>query len=363
MPYWNLWAVPIFSAAVGALLIFLSSQPAVRGQTDNVVPPTHKVTLRKENIPLTQALKELETQTGIAVGSALKNDPPLALNFTGLSFWQALDTIANQAKARVSLYQRDGQVVLVDAAPNQEPQPVSYDKLFRFTVRRITATEDFEAGIRRYVAHLALAWQPGFRPVFLETQSQSVTVEDDQARVLKPPSEGSSQYPVGQPRATEVEIPLPAFPRATGKIGLLKGSVTLTGAAKMLRFTFDAIAEGKMEQEGVMVKLRQVVTRSEPWTVQVELIYPPNGLRFESYENWLLHNEVFLVNKDGKRRFPATGHSIEELKSDRAVITYYFAETKDKARGMPGDWKLEYWTPSQLLQTRVSFTFKDLRLP
>ena len=79
MPYWNLWAVPIFSAAVGALLIFLSSQPAVRGQTDNVVPPTHKVTLRKENIPLTQALKELETQTGIAVGSALKNDPPLAV--------------------------------------------------------------------------------------------------------------------------------------------------------------------------------------------------------------------------------------------------------------------------------------------
>jgi hypothetical protein len=132
----------------------------------------------------------------------------------------------------------------------------------------------------------------------------------------------------------------------------------------MLRFTFDALQEGQsQQQEGVSVKLRRVLTKSEPWTVQVELIYPPNGPRFESYQSWLLHNQMALVSKDGKKRLTATGHSIEQQRNDRAIVTYYFAETEAKPRRTPGDWKVECWTPSRLLQTQVSFEFKNLPLP
>lgn len=351
---WSLCA-----AAISSLLFSLALSVAAYTQAGRVRASDST----EERVPLSQALKELETRTGVHVGSALKSDPPITLSPVTVGFWQALDAIANQAKARVSLYQREGQLALIEAPPDYQPQPMSYDGLFRIAVRRITASQDFETGTRRYLANLELAWQPDYRPLYVEMHSQSLSVEDDQGRSLSVPNEGGGRAAVQQPRAAELEVALPAIPRAVKRIGRLNGNLSVIGAATMLRFDFDRLDTAEAQHGDVKVKLRKVTTKGDPWTVQVELLYPSGGPRFESYQSWLLHNQIFLVNKDGKRNLPSTGHSIEELKNDWAVVTYYFSETKDRARGIPGEWKVEYWTPSRLVQTAVSFEFKDLPLP
>src|SRR5262249_3422527 len=86
-------------------------------------PVARKVTLQTERIPLSKALEALFTQTKLPARSGLDNDPELKLNLKDASYWQALDTIAQAAGARINLYGGDGGPVLVkDTKTNRDPK-------------------------------------------------------------------------------------------------------------------------------------------------------------------------------------------------------------------------------------------------
>jgi hypothetical protein len=313
---------------------------------------------------LSKALAELARQTGNTVEDRRHDgtDPSFKLDVKSATFWQALEAIARAADVRISLYQRDGKVAVV-SGPYREV-PVSFHGLFRISVRRVTAFRDLETGAQAYVASLVIAWEPRFHAFLVETNPEQLVVEDDKGHRLTLPDEGKGQASAAGKNALEVDVRLPAPPRAAKALTLFKGSLSVTGPSKMLTFLFDKLAKGeKKTQEGITVALSDLTTEEDRWTVRVGLDYPAGGPEFESFQSWLVYNQIHLEKKGGTT-FPANGgFATVSQESNRAEVDYNFVEDGKRKLGKAGDWKVVYRTPGRIIQVAVPFEFKDVPLP
>jgi hypothetical protein len=329
----------------------------------DVAPRT--VTLQGKAVPLAKALGDLKKQTDIVVEDRRENKLNVNLNLAldKATFWQALDAIAKEADARVSLYERDARLALRDG-PFREV-PISYSGIFRVTVKRTAEFLDLETDAHFTTATLEIAWEPSFRPFYLETQPKSLVIQDDKSRPLEPLDSVGGRTEVGRISAT-VDVRLPAVPRSVKQLGLLKGSVALIGPKKWLTFTFDDLKNGEQTKDGVTVKLSKANLESDLWTLDMDLIYPSGGPKFESFESWLVYNEAALVKKDDPEvRLDNSGYETGDSSGTRASLSYHFEEdVKKKLRlGKPGDWKLVYRTPGPISAVPVLFEFKGVQLP
>ena len=91
----------------------------------------------------------------------------------------------------------------------------------------------------------------------------------------------------------------------------------VTGPSEMLSFTWDKLAKidkkadyQKKTNKGVSVTLRELrqegAAGDQVWTVGLFLEYPPDGPKFESFQSWIVNNEIhFVREKDGlKQQMP-----------------------------------------------------------
>src|SRR5271165_6512016 len=92
----------LYSCVVLGLVPVLS---AAEPQQASIAPRT--VTLVGQEIPLTQALEQLQKQTDYQVKDRRldKEELKIRLDLQEASFWQALDAIARQANLNVSLFE------------------------------------------------------------------------------------------------------------------------------------------------------------------------------------------------------------------------------------------------------------------
>jgi hypothetical protein len=361
-------------------------------QAQKELAPRH-FTLANQSIPLSKALAELARQTGNAVMDRRQNnkdDVPVKLDLHDVTFWQALDAIAKEADARISLYEQDNQLALLDGP--YRIMPVSYDGLFRTVLKRVQTVEDLEMDNHYCTATIEIAWEPRFQPLFLETKPDSLTVQDEKGLDLKGPEEGSGRAAINGRCAVVGEVRVEAPKRATGKLTIIKGNFFIMGPSKMLTFTFDNLAattqdssskegqgnskdkqaqkngkekpEQKQTKEGVTVKIREFSLEPELWTIGISLEYPPENPEFESFESWLVNNKLQLEKKDGKATIMSNGgYEVDDQSGQQANLSYRFVEENDVVLGKPSDWKLVYKTPGTVLKVPVRFEFKEVRLP
>ena len=104
----------------------------------------------------------------------------------------------------------------------------------------------------------------------------------------------------------------------------------------MQTFAFDkTLAEikkdpklGEMTQEGVTVKVSSLDLANDHWTVLMSSEYPADGPQFESFESWLIFNEMSL-KKDSGDSYPNNGgYVIEGTAGNRASVSYHFIDSK-----------------------------------
>jgi hypothetical protein len=335
-------------------------------KSDNELAP--KLATIQDSLSLDKALAELCRQTGdknrVEDRRSKKDDTRLGLDISKLPFWQALDLIAREADARIDFYQKDGVLALVDG-PYRE-QNVSYSGIFRVTPKRISAVRDLDGDTHYYEVSLEVAWEPKFTPFFLEPRPDSFVIQDDKKNDILPAPQGTGRVPV-EGRLASIDLRLPAISRSAKSLALLKGKLALLGPNDWLQFTFDDLKVAQQSREGVSVKLSKANLTQDLWTLEMTLDYPSAGPNFESFESWLIYNEIYLVKKDDPDQRVANngGYETGNSAGTRASISYHWVDDPGKkfSRGKPDDWKVVYRTPGRFVEVPVPFEFKDLPLP
>src|SRR5262249_51729237 len=196
-----------------------------------------------------------------------------------------------------------------------------YSGLFRLGIKRLDVVNIQDPEAHYCVLYLEVAWEPRFQPFFLETQADSIEAKDDKGNpvagdVPQDTNNGSGRAAVGRRNAMELEIRVPAPRRSVQQFGQLKGTINVVGPTKMLTFAFDKLSKiekkaqiRRAEQDGVNVLLRKFLIEGENddplWTAELQLDYPPDGPKFESFQSWIVNNEVYL--EKGNERFPSNG--------------------------------------------------------
>jgi hypothetical protein len=325
---------------------------------------------------VSKALAELKKQTDIEVEDKREGeDSKLKLNLKNVTFWQAMDAIARDADGLVNYYNSKGEISLMPRPERYSNPPVSYDGIFRTTIRRITAMRNFGNEATVYTATLEIAWEPRFRPFRLDLNPTDLTVQDEKGRKLIPDEEDREKTPlaVNAPLFVTFDVPLPAADRASAKLGLLKGTFKMVGPTRMDSFAFthnlaEMLKDPKkreLVQDGVTVKVRELDLVKDHWTLVMGLEYPAGGPEFESFESWLVYNQIVLKNAAGKTYTNNGGYSIDSSAGNRAVLSYHFVDEKGKGlvRGEPGDWSIVYKTPGLIVEVPVNVEFKGIQLP
>jgi hypothetical protein len=322
--------------------------------------------------PLSKALAALTEQTGNPVEDRrqTKTDPSLKLHFRQTPFWQALDTLARDVGARVSLHHKDDPIALVDG-PRQEV-PTSYSGWFRTRLLRLEAVRDLETQAHFYRAELEVAWEPRFQPYLLETGVSSLVMTDEKGQAAAAADVGTGKAAVAGRSELTFSLRLPALPRSAARIGLLKGRFSAVGPGSMLRFEFDQLQPiaqpdqaRKQTQQGVTVELRELRVDENLGTFGLLVAAPAGGSHFESFQSWVGNNEIYLEKKRGGGRFlPNGGYESGNEAGSKVMLRYRFEDKPDKpVLDHLADWKLVYRTPGKIIEVPVPFEFKDLPLP
>ena len=335
---------------------------------------TPKLVTIDGELTVSKALEELEKQTGIHVDDEREGtDSKLKLKLDKVTFWQALDAIARDADGRVTYY-RGGRIILDKRPEGYVNPPVSYNGIFRTTIREFDIKRLLDSENSIYTAIIEVAWEPRFRPFRLDFNPAELTVEDDKKVKVELPEAEKEPKGVTSKAFVLFQVPLGALQRSSQKLGLLKGNLKFVGPTRMDSFAFDrTLAEmqkdpkaRELSQEGVTVKVANMELEKSHWTLVMGLEYPADGSQFESFESWLIFNELVLKSKDGEKTFPNNGgYVIQGTAGNRATVEYHFVDsTKDKlTRGDPAEWKPVYKVPGLIVEVPTSFEFKDVPLP
>ena len=319
------------------------------------------VTFKGKDVKLSKVLRAVQEQTGFDV--AAETDETIAkLELDKTPFWQAMETLARETDQRIMLYGRDRKIGLVANARGYREVPTSYSGPFRVTLKRMVQVHDLEDNSGLGVARIEVSWEPRFQAFLLEPHLDSVEIKDDAGLIHKGLEREKGKINADDRMALEFDLPIPHLPRSRARIASFSGTLTMIGSPKLLTFTLDKLAKGtKVEQEGVTVEIKNFREGKELWTVDVGLKYPPTNVQFESFQNWLISNQAYLVNKAGQRLNPAGYEADEGVTSMR----YRFVEDEDKQikLGKAADWKLVYRTPAQIVEVPIKFNFKDVPLP
>jgi hypothetical protein len=340
------------------------------------VLPSH-VTL-SGRLPLAKALVELSRQTGNPIaGDALPPEllhKPFDFNFAEVSFWQALDDLTKRLELH---YEYDASARGLKVAPNErgaEARPaVGYSGAFRVEVlraERLRTAPDQKPGEPNDLLRVSVVvWpEPRLRALFLQ-----IAAADIKARAggvdLKPFSpEANYELAVGEGVGASrflMDFVISGAVRAPTID--LEGKLRCTTAAgnEPIRFGNVAAERGPeaniaRRRGGVTVVLNRVrLLPSEgknEMRVRITVSYDTGGPAFETHRTWILHNEVFLEDRSGKRVRLSGGSETERQGDGTIAIEYRFVNLPDP---LP-DYAFVYVAPTLIIDVPIEFEIQSV---
>lgn len=356
-----------FFLAAGALL----AGDAALDQARKELQP-RLVNLVHDAMPLSEALKSLQKQTGNTIIDRRKThveNPTLKLDLKGVTFWQAIDDITARAGCSYSPYLEEGALALTDGAARKTG--AAYYGICRLAVKRVSAVRDEDSGLGFCSVAAELAWEPRFQPFYFDVETVEAQFAAEAPRGQKPQAvkmKGPGLTTVEGQGAVEFDLRLPLPPRSCPSIETLSAQIKLIGPAKMLTFRLADVKPSKagveQVQDGVKVTIKPHALERNEWSFDVVINNPPGAFNFDSnqFRDWLVHNRIYLERLDGTRikHEPGAEEPIDNISFKRAAIRYDF--TGDMPAKTAG-WTLVYRTPGRVVDLPVSFTLKNIRLP
>jgi hypothetical protein len=326
------------------------------------------VTIQAKGIRLSDALQQIQRQTGNAItdlreqlGTEVTN-PSFDLDIKGQTFHEALDKVARLADVMVNAFSGDGSIGITAGTPAKDPI-IKYVGPFRVAFKQLSEQRDLQAGSTTASAQLEVSWEPRLRPMLMTLKSEDVTIKDDKNQEIKPQTMQESNEVVLRPEnpAAEINLNFDAPARSATKLSTfrVKSEVTLPAGIKAFRFPSLAQENVTLKQGDVSATLQNVEIDEQVWKVNVELAYPDAGPAFESYRQGLFNNRIWLQKADGSRFEHNGGFSNTGSDGGKLSFEYLFVD----APGKPADYQLVYETPSKVITIPLEFEFKDVPLP
>jgi hypothetical protein len=342
---------------------------ALRKAEDEINPGASRVTLEGKGIRLSEALQQIQKQSGNPItdmreqlGADVTN-PAIDLQIRDKPFFEALAEVAQRAEVGLEFYTGDGSIGIKPAMDASNAPPVQYAGPFRIELKQMALAHDFEAGTTVANLQLDTAWEPRLRPMLLKLKAEEIKVIDDRGKEVKPQMDNASDEVVVRPEnpVAEVNLNLQAPDRAASKLKSLrvKAELTIPAGIKVFRFPNLAQENVALKQGDVSVTLQDVEVEEQTWKVHVGLSYPGEGPAFESYRQGLFNNRLWLQRSDGSRFEHNGGFNNTGSDGGKLGFEYLFVD----APGKPADYQLVYETPSKVITIPLEFEFKDVPLP
>jgi hypothetical protein len=326
------------------------------------------VTIQAKGIRLSEALSQLQKQTGNAItdlreqlGAEVTN-PAFDLDIRELPFHEALDRVARLAEVSINAFTGDGSIGITAGTPPKDPL-IQYVGPFRVAFKQLTEVRDLQAGTSAANAQLEVSWEPRLRPMLLALKGDGLAVKDDRNGEIKPQAMMETNEVVLRPEnpAAEINLNLEAPDRSATKLASFRVKTEVTLPAGMKTFRFPSLAQENvtLKQGDVTATLQNMEIDEQVWKVNVELVYPDNGPAFESYRQGLFNNRIWLQKANGSKFEHNGGFSNTSSDGGKLGFEYLFVD----APGKPGDYRLVYETPSKVVTIPLEFEFKDVPLP
>jgi hypothetical protein len=350
----------------------------LRAQEDEVNIKASRVTLSGKGIRLSEALQQLQKQTGNPItdlreqlGTEVTN-PALDLDLKDKTFFEALDEVARLAEVAATFSTGDGSIGIMgsgsydgaaDKPATNAKRLFEYVGPFRIELQQVSLSRDFSTGQAVALAKFEAAWEPRLRPMLLKLKAEEIKIMDDRKKEVKPQVAKESDEVVIRPEnpAAEINLNLDAPERDAKKLVSMKVKAEMTIPAGIKTFKFPSLAakDVTVKQGDVSVTLEDTEVEEQVWKVNVVLLYPGEGPAFESYRQGLFNNRLWLQRADGSRFEHNGGFSNTGSDGGKLGFEYLFVD----APGKPADYQLIYETPSKVITIPLEFEFKDVPLP
>jgi hypothetical protein len=352
---------------------------ALKAKEEDVNTGATRVTLSGKGIRLSEALQQLQKQSGNALtdlreqfGAEVTN-PALNLDVQDKPFFEALDRIVGLAAVGLDFSTGDGTIGIIGGPPADAPAAksarpaaaplVQYNGPFRIEIQRLDVTREFKTGAATATIQIETAWEPRLRPMLLKLMYDKLKIVDDQKQEVKPQAENEADEVVIRPEnpVAEINLNLLAPDRAARKLSSLRVQAEVTVPAGLRTFKFPSLTQKDvtLKQGDVSVTLVDTEVDEQTWKVNVNLVYPGEGPAFESYRQGLFNNRLWLQRADGSRFEHNGGFSNTSSDGGKLGFEYLFVD----APGKPADYQLVYETPSKVITIPLEFEFRDVPLP
>jgi hypothetical protein len=340
-------------------------------QAADVAIQASTVTLKGDKLSLKTIAAEFEKQTGNKVDAEalLAEESPLTkatydMDFEKVSFWKALDAVADQAGLSVYSYAQD-MPQLRPGLPNQKPrgEGAIYSGPLRFQVHRLQLERDPRLkGDGSLKVGLEICWEPRLRPISIVQKLDALRAVDENGGAVSVERQGDLPVlvPVGS-TAVELELPLTAPPRSVKSIASLKGAVEVLVPGPQQTFEFTSLVDAKksaQQKHNATVSLDSVRKANDVWEVRLRVKYEEPFDALDSYlVSWILNNEAYLTDPKGAR-VENGGFETTHRTEDEIGVAYFFEVEK----GLDGH-KFVYQTPGTIYRLPIDYELKELFLP
>jgi hypothetical protein len=225
----------------------------------------------------------------------------------------------------------------------------------------VLARTDAVRGSTTYDLVLDVTWEPKLAVFRIDSVPTVRAARDDRGRVLTARAVAAKSAVTGGSHA--MELRLDGLTRDSRAIASLAADFRVTAAPKLVKFEWSDWQRlpTSAAQDGVTVTIARVRKLPNVWEVVVELEYPKSMPVFESFESWTTRNRLRLVSRDRTRTLEPV-NTDETINGRLATMSYRFAADRVDL-GSRREWQLQYETPANLVEQRVSVALRDVRLP
>jgi hypothetical protein len=350
---------------------------AVQARPEPTPPTGTVVPLPEPTVPVRDALAALERAfPGVVQDRADLPSATVTVPGGKRLFWEVLDDLADRTKTSLRVLPTEGKIQFLPGVvplPGGVPMPVHHYGPFRLVCRRVTNSLDLETNTPSSLATFEVDWEPSLQPFYLETRPQGLTVVDGQGQSLRGPADGSGPVPVDGRLGLTFDVRLPPLPRSEKTIRSVTGSLSAVVPTRMVSVTLPTFArlEAAASAEapelafpagGPAGRVRTLVRTRDRWTVRVVLPTPPGNATFESYQSWVIQNDMTLRTTEGKV-WKSASYLLERNSPTSSVVSYHFLVRDCPGPVDPAQWSVHYTTPAGIVQMEVPFRFAQVPLP